>query len=117
MMLSEAGWSCTSSFTAIPWDLNGLFKTGHYQRPSVESSTSLVISLHTFCHLISASHHRAFSQSLLQDSSASTDPDVEAIIEAVRSVHFVFIYPFVELHFFQNHGIFLDWYALCSSTN
>jgi hypothetical protein len=114
VMLSEAGWSCTSKFTTIPWDLNALFKIVHSQRSSVESSTSLVIYPYTYCHQMSISHYSAFSQYTLQDPSASTDPDVEAIIEAVRPAYFLFSCPFVDR---QHHRIFLDWHALCSSTD
>jgi len=91
-----------------------LFKIVHSQRSSVESSTSLVIYPYTYCHQMSISHYPAFSQYTLQDPSASTDPDVEAIIEAVRPAHFLFGCPFVDR---QHHRIFLDWHALCSSTD
>jgi hypothetical protein len=48
--LSEVAWSCTSNFTAIPWDLNALFKSYHRPHHSTEVSLQLVIcTRHLIC--------------------------------------------------------------------
>jgi hypothetical protein len=82
-LLSEVEWSCTSNFTAIPWDLNALFQSHFSPHFAAEPSLSLV-TFRCYFYILLLSCCVICIQSESQDTHVDSESDVEAILEAVR---------------------------------